>query len=330
MSVPILRPPVNPPLHPKDWVRPAGNHEFRVTTHFSDRNAADTRYVHGGTDMGSKQMPGRNVYAPSAGTVIDEGWLGPPWSQFTNADERRRWNGSLTWGGIMVAVRLSDDSIWAASHLEDTVVSKGQILKAGQLVGHVGNTGAAYQYGTHLHNDLYVAAPAQTKVDGYLTKVIAHGVWRRIDMEPHLAQNQTLPPDTGTTPPHQEDTMRYSGADFHVAPNVPIYRLTDNSNFRAGAARNQASLQVIPAGTPIPVAYFVDGEDIGGNAAWALCFLYVNGAYTSGFLHSSLLKAEPAPPSGPSADEVAALVKAGRKAGAQGAADAAATYARAQ
>ena len=124
--------------------------------------------------------------------------------------------------------------------------------------------------------------------------------------------------------------MRYSGATFHVAPNVPVYRLTVNANFRVGPDRSQASLQVIPAGTPVPIAYFVNGESVGGNTDWALCFLYVNGAYTSGFLHSSVLAAAPAPASGPTPEEVAALVKQGRQAGAKGAADAAAAYAAKQ
>lgn len=124
--------------------------------------------------------------------------------------------------------------------------------------------------------------------------------------------------------------MRYSGATFHVAPNVPVYRLTANTNFRVGPDRSQASLQVIPAGTPVPVAYFVDGESIGGNDDWALCFLYVNGAYTSGFLHSSLLEEVDKPASGPTADEVADLVRQGRIAGAKGAAKAATDYAAAQ
>jgi hypothetical protein len=74
----------------------------------------------------------------------------------------------------------------------------------------------------------------------------------------------------------------------------------------------------------------VKGEMIGTNDEWALLFLYVNGAYTSGLTHTSVLARAEGPAPGPTADEVAALVKQGRKAGAQGAADAAAAYARTQ
>jgi hypothetical protein len=152
--------------------------------------------------------------------------------------------------------------------------------------------------------------------------------WRKVDPWPLLVQNWVAPPDTSTSAP-ESDMPTFGGSAFAVDPSVPRYHLVVGANFRAEPTTKSPSLGVIPAGSVVPVAYWVDGESLNGDDQWAIAWLYV-GQYREGFLHRSVLGAPSTPASGPTADEVAALVKQGRKAGAQGAADAAAAYARAQ
>jgi hypothetical protein len=322
MSAPPFLPPVPRPLHPKGWSRPATSTEFRVTQMYADVNPAISNAIHGGMDMGNGHL-GAELYAPALGVVIAEGWLLQPWSQAST-----RWPPAPNYGGVMVVIDHGTGYISALAHMERTTVNKGQTVTAGQQVGNLGATGAAKEFGGHVHWDLYRVMQAGESSGPLRPITYAGKQWRKVDPWPLLVQNWTVP-DTSIPAP-KEDTMRFGGAQLHVVPGVPVFRFTENAHFRAGPARDQASLQVIPAGTVAPLAYFVNGEMIGTNDEWALLFLYVNGAYTSGLTHTSVLARAEGPAPGPTADEVAALVKQGRKAGAQGAADAAAAYARAQ
>ncbi|HEX7023129.1 MAG TPA: hypothetical protein VF171_09750, partial [Trueperaceae bacterium] len=67
------------------------------------------------------------------------------------------------------------------------------------------------------------------------------------------------------------------------------------ANFRAKPTRASDVLQPdkagLPKGTVVPVAYWVDGEDIDGDDQWAETRMYVNGAYTLGYFHRSVLGA---------------------------------------
>lgn len=59
------------------------------------------------------------------------------------------------WAGNHVAVKHGDGMTSMSSHMSRIVVSAGQTVQAGQVLGYVGQTGRAF--GPHLHYELYPA-----------------------------------------------------------------------------------------------------------------------------------------------------------------------------
>ena len=59
------------------------------------------------------------------------------------------------WAGNHVAVRHAGGVTSMSSHMSSMAVSAGQSVKAGQIIGYVGQTGRAF--GPHLHFELYPA-----------------------------------------------------------------------------------------------------------------------------------------------------------------------------
>lgn len=59
------------------------------------------------------------------------------------------------WAGNHIAVRHAGGVTTMSSHMSSMVVSAGQSVKAGQVIGYVGQTGRAF--GPHLHFELYPA-----------------------------------------------------------------------------------------------------------------------------------------------------------------------------
>lgn len=57
------------------------------------------------------------------------------------------------WAGNYVAIQHGDGQTTMSSHLSSMVVQNGQAVRAGQLIGYVGQTGRAF--GAHLHFELY-------------------------------------------------------------------------------------------------------------------------------------------------------------------------------
>jgi len=50
-----FRSPVELPLHPKGFVQPRGNHDFRVTLRFADKDAINATRTHGAVDIGNRR-----------------------------------------------------------------------------------------------------------------------------------------------------------------------------------------------------------------------------------------------------------------------------------
>lgn len=96
---------------------------------------------HNGIDLGANT--GDPVYAADDGTVAFEGW-----------GQNHSWMG--TPAGICVLINHGG-SYAGYAHLSDTVISKGQTVSKGQLIGHVGSTGAAT--GPHLHFEMLPLKP---------------------------------------------------------------------------------------------------------------------------------------------------------------------------
>jgi murein DD-endopeptidase MepM/ murein hydrolase activator NlpD len=79
------------------------------------------------------------------------------------------------WAGNHVAIKHADGMTTMSSHMSSMAVSAGQAVRAGQVIGHVGQTGRAF--GAHLHFELY---PAGVKYGD---------VYKAINPQPWLAAN---------------------------------------------------------------------------------------------------------------------------------------------
>ncbi|GEM_PF-1315729 len=130
--------------------------ECRVTSNFGPRNLLGLTY-HNGIDIGAK-IPGKegdNIYAVADGIVR----VSKP-------------NLTATGYGYYVVIEHSDFCTLYA-HLQKLEVSVGQKIKAGQVIGHMGNTGGSTA--AHLHfeirNCLY-GDPFWTKSGDRYTKCI--------------------------------------------------------------------------------------------------------------------------------------------------------------
>lgn len=141
-----------------DWYRPTdlpidpfgtpdkGYQTFRVTSPFGVRDNPlnpGSEVFHGGLDIGNARL-GDKVVAVADGRVVDAGPLKEPWSQSTN-----QWP-TGNYGGLMVILGHENTHISLYAHLSVIACSKGQIVKAGELIGRVGETGSATGQG-HLH-----------------------------------------------------------------------------------------------------------------------------------------------------------------------------------
>lgn len=62
---------------------------------------------------------------------------------------------SGNWAGNHVAIKHADGMTTMSSHMSSMAVSAGQTVRAGQVIGYVGQTGRAF--GAHLHFELYPA-----------------------------------------------------------------------------------------------------------------------------------------------------------------------------
>lgn len=112
---------------------------------------------HNGVDLAAKT--GEPVYAADEGTVDFEGW-----------GQNHSWMGVPA--GICVLIHHGG-SYAGYAHLSRTVVSKGQRVTKGQLIGYVGATGAAT--GPHLHFEMLPLKPN-----------FKNGFAGRIDIMPYI------------------------------------------------------------------------------------------------------------------------------------------------
>lgn len=130
----------------------------RVTSPFGWRDnplypaySSTRRLFHGGLDIGNHRA-GDQVVAAGAGTVLAEGALLQPWSIPAPAGSGW-WGGN--YGGLMVVIDHGSGRRSIYAHLRKTVVSAGDVVRAGQLIGEIGDTGAAKGQ-AHLHFGIQV------------------------------------------------------------------------------------------------------------------------------------------------------------------------------
>jgi murein DD-endopeptidase MepM/ murein hydrolase activator NlpD len=113
--------------------------KMRITSKFTYKrwHPILKRYrPHLGIDIGAKR--GTNIYATHAGKVIYAGWMGGY--------------------GKVVKIKHSGGFVSLYAHQSRLAVKKGQYVKRGQVIGHVGSTGRSTA--PHLHFGLYKNAKA--------------------------------------------------------------------------------------------------------------------------------------------------------------------------
>lgn len=158
---------VRPTFLPIDhWSLPdKGFATMRVTSPYGDRPGG----FHAALDIGNARL-GDELVAAATGTVEAVGFLSYPWSEpkptdaqwaaWGNDPTRRPslWHGS-TWGGLMCVIRTASYYLLYA-HCQSVSVKTGQVVRAFQKIGTVGESGSAYRAG-HLHFGVVSANPAQ-------------------------------------------------------------------------------------------------------------------------------------------------------------------------
>jgi murein DD-endopeptidase MepM/ murein hydrolase activator NlpD len=122
------------------------------------------RLFHDGVDMAS--FCGAPVGAAHAGVVLaggrhfdDEiGWIGDLRPYYARLDATH------TWGNLPIVVVIDDGNGYRSiyAHFHDVTVKRGQVVRAGQLIGHEGETGHAS--GCHVHYGLF--SPDETRTFG--------------------------------------------------------------------------------------------------------------------------------------------------------------------
>lgn len=131
----------------RQWVLPVTG--YRLSARFGQTSSRWSRGVHTGLDFaGYTGMP---IVSVAAGTVVSSGWEGAY--------------------GLATVIALEDGTRIKYAHQSKTLVSPGQQVKPGQMIGHVGSTGNST--GPHLH--LEVITPGGIMVDPY-TALLQHNV----------------------------------------------------------------------------------------------------------------------------------------------------------
>lgn len=113
----------------------------RITQGFGTGGDSYSPLGHNGIDLGAPL--GTPVYAADDGTVSFEGW-----------GQNHSW--MLSPAGICVLINHGG-SYGGYAHLSSTVVSKGQKVNKGQVIGYVGSTGNST--GPHLHFEMLPLSP---------------------------------------------------------------------------------------------------------------------------------------------------------------------------
>ena len=154
----------------------------RISSFFDYRDtgflAVDGKRIHEGLDVTT--FCGDQVWAAHKGTVLAAGRRFGPFMGFNDSLDtfyrRLERKGAMTDLPIVVVIDDGNGYRSAYVHLEDTAVTPGQQVKAGEVIGHMGRTGNAS--GCHLHYELFrmdggwmSVSKERVKEDHYPTQV---------------------------------------------------------------------------------------------------------------------------------------------------------------
>lgn len=149
MAIILFRRPTQLPVHPKAWIRPAGNVDFRVTVDFDDPDAY-FHLKHRAVDLGNTRC-GDVVVAMADGYCLIK---------------------NDTSGALGIEIDHGYNIVTGYWHLSTRTVSEGQAVRMGYPIGTVGKTGLDIG-GCHLHTECksngILIDPEPLIMGGYLT-----------------------------------------------------------------------------------------------------------------------------------------------------------------
>ncbi len=117
------------------WAWPLGTFSCYISSAYGYRDASVSGWsFHGGTDISGGGIYGAPIYATRSGTVA----LAQTWD-----------NGGY---GIYVSIDHGDGFLSIYGHCSQIIVSVGQYVEKGEVIGYVGSTGNST--GAHLHFEL--------------------------------------------------------------------------------------------------------------------------------------------------------------------------------
>lgn len=248
---------------------------MRVTSPFGPRGDG----FHGALDIGNARL-GDRIIAVGDGKIIAAGYLGWPWSTKTTRYP------SGNFGGMMAILQLAPQVVAIYAHMQPKLyVTTGQLVKRGQLIGLVGDTGSAAAPplggGGHLH--FGIQAPSRLVPAGVKTQSTSFGYGLDVDPWPLITGQAEL----------LEEDMKLQGKFLaHVMGERTS--LTVRSNFRSAPSMAPGTiLTQFNAGEAFIPVVMVEGASVGTDAAkaiWYGGFLWVDGGYTFGYFHQSVLK----------------------------------------
>lgn len=121
----------------------------RITYPFGAGGTAWGANKHLGVDYGGKR--GTPIYAPAPGFIV---WASGAVAEYLNPWEQIPGSGN---NGNCVIINHGPED-WAThtlyAHLDMFAVNEGDYVKAGQIIGYMGDTG--YAFGVHLHWEMFI------------------------------------------------------------------------------------------------------------------------------------------------------------------------------
>lgn len=179
-----------------------------------------------GRDAGARKHEGVDIFGKRLTPVV------------AAADGRVTRVGDNRLGGKVVWLRPDDRNISLYyAHLDSQLVEPGRVVKTGDTLGLMGNTGNAISTPPHLHFGIYATGGA-------------------VDPLPFLRPGKSDPPAIRADPAKLGDTLRMSSSNPQVPLNSPVrveaaslngYRVVLPDGRRSYVARNQ----VAPFGKPL-------------------------------------------------------------------------------
>jgi hypothetical protein len=191
---------VTPPLDAGPYVFPVYGTSSFGDTYGAERS--DVTYHHGDDIFGELGQP---LLAVASGTVFSVGW--------------NRTGGNRFW------LRDHQGNLFYYAHLAafSTDVRNGARVKAGQVVGFMGNTGDAEGAATHLHFEIHPVSLIYLDYDGAVDPTTYLESWRRL-------KNLPFPVATGWAPSPP-------GVARAPAPGALLIGVTDIATGGLGAAK---------------------------------------------------------------------------------------------